>query len=658
MIIIIICVLLVRIVRKFCLSLLVTLFSLLISVSVWAATNYAPFIEDIEQRLDKTAELYSQQQTDEARRTVQMAYFEVFENLEGPIRINISASKSYEMESAFGEIRRMIGEKKPLADVQSRIDWLKASLREVEPVLDGGHRLVAEEQHSALTRTDIAVHWQESFRIIDDLLAQAVNDYQAGNYATASQHVQQAHYQGFKNSEMEMSVRQNRSAKDAAAINQQFSALIALAAQPDRLNDVSYQVTTLLQDIEDILPGLPTTRDDQQIAAPQTADNAPAVEESSRTNWGDVASGINQSIQDAIARYQRGEAQNAILDVQDSYFDRFEASGMENKIGSRDSAFKTTLEAYFTRLVSLMKAGQPAERLQSEASALEQDLQKAVTMLGEGEETQWSLLLYSLMIIVREGLEALLIVAAIVAYMVKNNHQDKLPLIRQSVIVALVASVITAVIFQLLFTNSGASRELLEGITMLIAVVMLFFMSYWLLSKVEARHWKAWLEGKLSHSLTKGSLVGLWLTSFLAVYREGAETVLFYYALIGDAKDVAGHMAIGAGFVIGCVVLLAAWLVMRYSVVRLPLKPFFMFTGSFMYLMAFVFAGKGVLELVEGKLFQPTLINGFPEISWLGIYPYVETLLPQAVLLLAALLALWVMRRKSAVPGETIKNTL
>ncbi len=647
-----------RIVRKFCLSLLVTLFSLLISVSVWAATNYAPFIEDIEQRLDKTAELYSQQRTDEARRTVQMAYFEVFENLEGPIRINISASKSYEMESAFGEIRRMIGEKKPLADVQSKIDWLKASLREVEPVLDGGHRLVAEEQHSALTRTDIAVHWQESVRIIDDLLAQAVNDYQAGNYATASQHVQQAHYQGFKNSEMEMSVRQNRSAKDAAAINQQFSALIALAAQPDRLNDVSYQVTTLLQDIEDILPGLPTTRDDQLIAAPQTADNGPAAEESTRTNWGEVAGGINQSIQDAIARYQRGETQNAILDVQDSYFDRFEASGMENKIGSRDSAFKTTLEAYFTRLVSLMKAGQPAERLQSEASALEQDLQKAVTMLGEGEETQWSLLLYSLMIIVREGLEALLIVAAIVAYMVKNNHQDKLPLIRQSVIVALVASVITAVIFQLLFTNSGASRELLEGITMLIAVVMLFFMSYWLLSKVEARHWKAWLEGKLSHSLTTGSLVGLWLTSFLAVYREGAETVLFYYALIGDAKDVAGHMAIGAGFVIGCVVLLAAWLVMRYSVVRLPLKPFFMFTGSFMYLMAFVFAGKGVLELVEGKLFQPTLINGFPEISWLGIYPYVETLLPQAVLLLAALVALWVMRRKSALPGETIKNTL
>ncbi len=129
----------------------------------------------------------------------------------------------------------------------------------------------------------------------------------------------------------------------------------------------------------------------------------------------------------------------------------------------------------------------------------------------------------------------------------------------------------------MLFTNSGASRELLEGITMLIAVVILFFMSYWLLSKVEARHWKAWLEGKLSHSLSRGSLVGLWLTSFSGGVPRRAETVLFYYALIGDANTVSGHMAIGAGFVIGCVVLLLAWLVMRYSVVRLPLKPLYVY---------------------------------------------------------------------------------
>lgn len=631
--------------------LLALLLSLLFSASALAQAHYAPYIEDIEQRLDKTAQLYQQQKNDEARREVQSAYFEVFENLEGPIRINISARKSYEMESTFGDIRRMIAEGKPLDAVQARIDGLKQALREVEPVLDGGHRLVAEEQHSALSRDDIAAQWQESFRTIDDRLAQAVSEYQAGRYSLASQQVQQAHYQGFKNSEMEIAVRQNRSAKDAAAINQQFTALIALTAQPGRLNDVSYQVTALLQDLEDLLPGLPGTRDDGPQVNPAASDaSAP------NADWASVAAGINQSMDAALARYQRGEAEGAIQDIQDSYFDRFEASGMENKIGSRDAAFKTTLEAYFTRMVSLMKAGQPQEKLAEQAAALAQDLQKAVALLGEGEETHWSLLLYSLMIIVREGLEALLIVAAIVAYLIKNDHRDKLPLIRQSVVVALVASVVTAFIFQLLFTNSGASRELLEGITMLIAVVMLFFMSYWLLSKVEARHWKAWLEGKLSHSLSRGSLVGLWLTSFLAVYREGAETVLFYTALIGDAQGVGGHLAIGGGFIIGCVVLLVAWLVMRYSVVRLPLKPFFMFTGGFMYLMAFVFAGKGVLELVEGKLFQPTLVGGIPEIGWLGVYPYVETLVPQAILLIAALVALWIMRRRGREPAESIKN--
>lgn len=216
-----------------------------------------------------------------------MAYFEVFENLEGPIRINISASKSYEMESVFGEIRRMIGEGKPVSEVQSKIAGLKKALREVEPVLDGGHKLVAEEQHTALTRLDIAVYWQDSFRTIDNLLAEAVNAYQAGHYDVASQRVKQAHFQGFKNSEMEMSVRQNRSAKDAAAINQQFTALTALAAQPGRLNDVSYQVTTLLQDIEDTLPGLPTTRDNQTVSAQQTANSAPAASaDAPDADWG------------------------------------------------------------------------------------------------------------------------------------------------------------------------------------------------------------------------------------------------------------------------------------------------------------------------------------------------------------------------------------
>ncbi|EEQ02450.1 Iron permease FTR1 [Yersinia rohdei ATCC 43380] len=619
----------------------------------WANPEYQQWVNDIQSRLDKTSQLYQQKNNDEARTMVQMAYFEIFENLEGPIRINISAQKSYQMEAAFGEIRRMMGEGKPQAEVDDKINWLKNELAAVLPVLVGGHKLTAEQQHSTYENSDIAVYWQQSFKIIDDLLAQAISEYQDGKYAAASQSVQQAHYQGFKNSEMEMSVRGNRSSQQAAAINQQFTALIALASQPDQMTEVAYRVTGLLQTIEDTLPGLPTTREQQQVTANQPT-TAPIANSDGQANadWGAVSGKINQAINQAISQYQTGQSTPAMLAIQDAYFDLFEASGMENKVGSRDAAFKSTLEGHFTRLVSLIKAGQPVEQLQAEALALQKDLSSAVEMLGGGDETDWSLFIYSLLIIVREGLEALLIVAAIVAYLVKNNHQDKLPLIRQSVVVALIASVLTAFVFQWLFANSGQSRELLEGFTMMIAVVMLFSMSYWLLSKTEARQWKAYLEGKFSKSLSSGSMVGLWLTSFLAVYREGAETVLFYLALMGDASTTSGHLSILAGFGVGCVILLVAYLVMRFTVVKLPLKPFFMFTGGFMYLMAFVFAGKSVLELIEGKLFEPTLLPGVPEISWLGIYPYLETLIPQGILLLAALVALWVMQRRGrAIPA-------
>uniref|UniRef100_UPI00403E1F44 FTR1 family iron permease n=1 Tax=Pasteurella multocida TaxID=747 RepID=UPI00403E1F44 len=618
---------------------LVLIFSVFFCAFTQAKDNYAEWIQDIEHRLDKTAHLYQQGQADEARTEVQMAYFEVFENLEGPIRINFSAQKSYQMEATFAEIRKMIGEGVSLEAIQTKINGLKSELQEVLPVLTDGHQLNASAQHDVYSNQTIAQHWQQSFKIIDDLLAQAISAYEQGEFAQAKKWVQQAQYDGFKNAEMEMAIRQNRSASISASINQQFYDLIRLSEKPDQLNNLGYQITLLLQEIEEQLPNLPTTRETQVVQAQvNSTDNTPDQD------WQKVTNEINQRIQQAMNLYQQGEQKKAMLAVQDTYFDVFESSGMENKIGARDSNMKAELEGYFTRLVSLIKANASSDQLQQQANQLAQGLSKSVEMLQGGKQSHWSMFLYSLLIILREGLEALLIVAAIVTYLIKNQHQDKLPVIRQSVYVALIASLITAVIFQFVFANAGASRELLEGFTMMIAVVMLFMMSYWLLSKVEAQNWQRYLEGKLSSALTTGSLIGLWLTSFLAAYREGAETVLFYYALVADATSAVSYLYLFAGLVVGIVILTVCYLIMRYTVVKLPLKPFFMFTGTFMYLMAFVFAGKSVLELIEGKLFEPTLIVGAPEISWLGIYPYLETLIPQVILLIAALFALFYMK--------------
>ena len=622
------------------------IFSLILglSQSLFAQDNYQQWVSDITNRLNNTEQLLKENKIDDAKTEVQMAYFEVFENLEGPIRINFSAQKSYQMEATFGEIRKMIGEGKPMSEIQAKLEGLKKELKEVLPSLIEGHQLNADGQHGVYDNAEIKPYWQQSFKTIDDLVAQAITYYENGDFSNAKKTFQQAQYDGYKNSEMEMSVRTNRSSEISSAINQQFYNLIRLSEQSDQMTEIAYQSTQLLQDIEEQLPNLPTTREEQNVQAMQS--DAQTANDNADQDWAKISTDINQRIQQAIVLYQQGDAKKAMLSVQNTYFDVFENSGMENKIGSRDSNFKAELEGYFTRLVSLMKAGQ-GDKLQDQAVGLSQNLAKAVEMLQGGEQSGWSMFLYSLLIILREGLEALLIVAAIVAYMVKNNHHDKLPVIRQSVYVALAASVVTAFIFQLIFENSGQNRELLEGFTMIIAVFMLFSMSYWLLSKVEAQNWKRYLEGKLSTALTAGSLFGLWVTSFLAIYREGAETVLFYYALIGDAKSAVSLAYLLAGFVSGAILLAICYFIMRYSVVKLPLKPFFMFTGSFMYMMAFVFAGKSVLELIEGKLFEPTLVASVPEISWLGVYPYVETLVPQAILILAAIFAFFVMKYQS-----------
>lgn len=609
---------------------------LLLCMLPLAAQDFRAFADDIAQRLDATNELYQQGKTDEAKQKVQMAYFEVFENLEGPIRINISAQKSAEMEAEFGNIRRLIGNGAPQEEVQQRLQALRDEVQKVVPVLESGHKLVAHGSHSALDGIDPG--WAVAYQALDDNLAAAVSAFEKGNGAEAKKRVQQAQYDGFKNSDMETTIRMQKSARAAEVINRQFAALMKQAGSDDSIDAFGYSVTTLLDDVQEALQGVPAP----VSAAAQADDSATAGKD-----WSATQKELLNALAQATQTYQAGDTAKAVGQVQDSYFDIFEASGMENAVGARDANFKTELEGHFTKIVGLMNAGKDVASIQQEIAAFSAGLDKALELLG-GNQGGIALFFFSLTIILREGLEALLIVAAVIAYIHKSGHGDKQKVINNSVWWALGASVITALLFQWLLTNAAAGREILEGVTMLVATVMLFGMSYWLLSKVEAQHWKAYLQKKIGTSLSQGSLIGLWLTSFLAIYREGAETVLFYFALAADAKSPLDYGYLFAGLAVGIIALAIIYLIMRHSVVRLPLKPFFIFTGIFMYLMAFIFAGKGVAELIEGKAFTPTLIGDgtlFPKWmgDWLGIMPYRETLLPQLVLLAAALFALWVL---------------
>ena len=189
----------------------------------------------------------------------------------------------------------------------------------------------------------------------------------------------------------------------------------------------------------------------------------------------------------------------------------------------------------------------------------------------------------------------------------------------------------TAVVIELLFHVTAGQREALEGITMLIAVAVLFYVSYWVLSKIEADRWNAFLKSKMHDALTSESGVALASVAFLAVYREGFETILFYKALLSSAGSGEVGVVL-AGIALGAAVLVILYVAINRYGMRLPMKPFFAVTGALLYYMAFVFAGQGIKDLQEAGLVGLTVLEGWPRWPQLGIYPTAQSLVLQGLL--------------------------
>ena len=171
---------------------------------------------------------------------------------------------------------------------------------------------------------------------------------------------------------------------------------------------------------------------------------------------------------------------------------------------------------------------------------------------------------------------------------------------------------------------------------MLTAAAVLFYVSHWLLSKIEVARWNQFVRTRVQEAVTSGSALALATAAFLAVYREGFETVLFYKALVLAGPAGNTLLPVVGGIALGSLVLVAVYYAINRFGVRLPLKPFFAVTGLFLYYMAFLFAGRGIAELQEGGIIATTVLPWAPRIPALGIYPTVESLVAQGVL--AALL--------------------
>ena len=334
---------------------------------------------------------------------------------------------------------------------------------------------------------------------------------------------------------------------------------------------------------------------------------------------------------------------------------------VESTVRAKNPDVAAEVEAAFAALRTSAGSGTATpEELKPIESRLAVSLEKAERVLGD-DLSPVNLFVQSFVILLREGLEAILIVGALMTFLSKMGASHRKREIHLGVGAAVVASVLTAFALETIFVLSPARREGLEGATMLVATGVLFYVSYWLLSKMEVVKWNHFVKSKVEDALTGGSALALAFAAFLAVYREGFETVLFYKALFVSAT-ASGAMPVAVGMIAGGLVLVVVYVAIERFGVRLPLKPFFAVTSAFLYYMAFVFAGSGVAELQEGGTIGTTVAAWAPRIPAVGIYPTVESLAAQGLLVVLALAAIvWTFvvapRRRVAVQPDTPART-
>ena len=636
-------------------------FMLIMLLPIWLVAkndDYEQVAAQIKESLQKVITEYRAGNVEQAVSDTQNAYFGLFEDVEAGIRINLGQKKAYSMEKQFGEIRKAIKAGEAPDDVQKRIDQINSEIAEVLPVILNGHKLVGEYSDtpaqaaaSGYDTSKFIPEWKVAFTNLSADIDKAIASYESDKQDDAKSAIQDAKFTDYRNTQLEIAIRQhieNGKSIDAD-IQRKMGEAISGITNGISKDDFKTKLDEIKKLAYEAISKLPA--DTAKLAKVDMSDVEAASEEDSGVDYTKVVQNINDKIQAAITLYKNGDVKKAMGDIQDIYFDEFEGSGMENKVGAIDVNLKTAIEATFGNLVALMKSGADEKTLQESASKMSSQLAAALEKTSSSS-SPWSLFVWALTIILREGFEALIIVAAVVAYLVKTGNAKAMgKVVYSSVGVAVILSFVMAWLMNVIFGEAaGQKRELMEGITMLVAVGLLFYVGFWLLSNAGAKKWNDYIKSHVSESISSGSTTTLWWTVFLAVFREGAETVLFYQALIFGAKDSAGYSMIAAGFVIGLVVLLIVYFLFKIFAVKIPIKPFFIFTSAIIFYMSIVFVGKGVGELVEGKIFIPTIINGlsFPDWmrDWLGLQPYYESLVPQIIMVLALVIGIVIMKSK------------
>jgi high-affinity iron transporter len=350
----------------------------------------------------------------------------------------------------------------------------------------------------------------------------------------------------------------------------------------------------------------------------------------------------HELMRQALAAYGRGERERAGELALAAYLDGFEP--VESVLRARDASLVAQVEGAMGELRAAIGRGAPEADVAARVERLQLLFARAEAALAPEAGSGGSTFLGALAILLREGLEALLIVVAMIGFLAKAERRDLLKYVHAGWTGALAAGVATWWAASNLITISGAGRELTEGFGSLLAALILLFVGIWMHGKAQAGAWQAYVRDKLDKALTQGSAWFLFTLAFIAVYREVFETIIFFAALGGQGNGaaLAGGTALAAALLA-----LTAWAMLRLSA-KLPIGKFFAYSAALIAVLAVVLAGKGFAALQEAGLMGVTPLSGWPRSPMLGVYPTLETLLAQGAMIALLIAGFLYTNRKPA----------
>ena len=510
--------------------------------------------------------------------------------------------------------------------------------------------------------------WTAAAKNIEDQLATAEKDYNDGNYGQAGTDFQTAHWIGYDASNFSKVVNDTISADKQKELLQQFTDLEGLAYQQDQGDAIAAKIDALTAEINttaqtlDANADLANPKEYAKQRAAQTAEERKKLDAAKKNSskgkgdrtWSEVASEMTVILDQAYEAAAAGKGDEGATLVNNAYYQYYEKLGFEKNVMNVISGDRVSqVEYQFKMTRKIMRDGGSGKEIKQHVDDLKSWLVKdAATLDGgaSGNVNGFTKLVTSsagqaFLILIREGLEALLVVAAVIAYLVKSGNERFTRWIYLGVVAGLAGSGLVAVLFTFLFGGSGPVQEISEGVCALIATLMLLWTSNWMLNKSSVEAWNNYIRNKTEAAvagaqskvesgqrLGLGMITSLAMLSFLAVFREGAETVIFYESIYSMSQDAHGMWV---GGLAAAAVLIVIFLILRFTSVKIPIGPFFLVTSIVMAVLVVIFAGGGIHALIEGDLIEGTYLSSVPTNDWIGLYPYVETITAQVIAAIA-----------------------